>query len=313
MALTIHVNGSSNSLAHKGSSGIAKCTPPDVCKTPSPAGPVPIPYPVIISMASDLENGTTTVEVDGGNMAAIKDSDLSRCTGDEPGTAGGVVSSTNMKEAKWILYSFDVMLEGKNACRLSDKLTMNHANTACLGGWLQLPVIKGATAEEKVACAIYCCDRADYKQAKGKKAANRCARLGKKKHACVNHALKKHKADNPGDPVAQSIDTEKAFPPSMQSPSVGRVLKPDVKFGPNVIDAKFEPCQQPVKWGERFKHPTAPGRMWNAPLPPKEKDYFSIKGVKKVNCMTPDDADDKRDKTQCDCKVAQSRRSADVR
>ncbi|WP_192182794.1 DUF4150 domain-containing protein [Mesorhizobium amorphae] len=140
MSVTIHINGTSNSLAHKGSMGISKSTLPDVCKTPSPGGPVPIPYPIIISMSSDLTGGTTTVKVDGGNMAAIKGSELSRCTGDEPGTAGGVKSSTNMKEAAWILYSFDVKLDGKNACRLSDKLQMNHGNTVCLGGFIQGPV-----------------------------------------------------------------------------------------------------------------------------------------------------------------------------
>ncbi len=140
MAVTIHVNGTSNSLAHKGSMGIAKCTIPDVCKTPSPGGPVPVPYPVIISMSNSLAKGTKTVKVDGKNMAAIKGSELSRCNGDEPGTAGGVKSSTNMKEATWILYSFDVKMDGKNACRLSDKMMMNHGNTACLGGIIQQPV-----------------------------------------------------------------------------------------------------------------------------------------------------------------------------
>ncbi len=134
MAFTIHVNGRSNSLVHKGSLGIAKSTLPDVCKTPSPGGPVPIPYPVIVSMSSDLKKGTKTVKVEGKKSAAIKGSEFSRCTGDEPGTAGGVKSSTNMKEATWILYSFDVKLDGKNACRLSDKVMMNHGNTACLSG-----------------------------------------------------------------------------------------------------------------------------------------------------------------------------------
>ena len=148
MTVTIHVNGRSNSLVHKGSSGIAKSTLPDVCKTPSPGGPVPIPYPVIVSVSSDLRKGTKTVKVDGGNSAAIKDSELARCTGDEPGTAGGVKSSTNMKEATWILYSFDVKFEGKNTCRLSDKLMMNHANTACLAGFLQKLVDAGMTLEE---------------------------------------------------------------------------------------------------------------------------------------------------------------------
>jgi hypothetical protein len=140
MGVTIHVNGATNSLVHKGSMGIAKSTLPDVCKTPSPGGPVPIPYPVIVSMSSNLKKGTKTVKVDGKKMAAVKGSEFSRCSGDEPGTAGGVKSSTNMKEATWLLYSFDVKLDGKNACRLSDKMMMNHGNTACLGGVFQGPV-----------------------------------------------------------------------------------------------------------------------------------------------------------------------------
>jgi uncharacterized protein DUF4150 len=140
MPVTIHVNGTSNSLVHKGSMGIAKSTLPDVCKTPSPGGPVPIPYPIIISMSSQLVKGTTTVKVDGGNMAAIKGSELSMCNGDEAGTAGGVKSSTFMKEAAWLLYSFDVKMEGKNVCRLGDKMQMNHGNTACLSGFKQKPV-----------------------------------------------------------------------------------------------------------------------------------------------------------------------------
>ena len=143
MAVTIHVNGTSNSLVHKGSMGIAKNTLPDVCKTPGPGGTIPVPYVVIISMSNDLVKGTKTVKVDGGQMAAIKGSELSRCTGDEPGTAGGVKSSTNMKEATWITSSFDVKLDGKNACRLTDKMQMNHGNTVCLAGIQQIPVLAG--------------------------------------------------------------------------------------------------------------------------------------------------------------------------
>jgi len=104
-----------------------------VCKTPSPGGPVPIPYPIIISKASDLANGTTTVKADG-QPCAIKGSEFSRCTGDEAGTAGGVVSNVNMKEATWITYSFDVKMDGQNVCRFSDKMKMNHGNTVCMAG-----------------------------------------------------------------------------------------------------------------------------------------------------------------------------------
>lgn len=150
MAVTIHVNGKSNSLAHKGCMGITKSTIPDVCKTPSPGGPIPVPYPVIVSMSNSLAKGTKSVKVDGGNSAAIKGSEYSRCSGDEPGTAGGVKSSTNMKEATWILYSFDVKLEGKNACRLSDKMMMNHGNTACLMGTMHAPVPGDEACEDEI-------------------------------------------------------------------------------------------------------------------------------------------------------------------
>lgn len=158
MAVTIHVNGKSNSLVHKGSMGIAKSTLPDVCKTPSPGGPVPVPYPVIVSMSSDLKKGTKTVKVDGKKMAAVKGSEFSRCTGDEPGTAGGVKSSTNMKEATWILYSFDVKLDGKNACRLSDKMMMNHGNTACLSGVVNPQVV----ADDEIPDPPGDCDPAQF-------------------------------------------------------------------------------------------------------------------------------------------------------
>ncbi len=129
MPVTIAVN--KFSLSHKGANGIAAATIPDVCKTPSPGGPVPVPYPNI-ARSDSLAKGTKTIKADGGNMCANKGSEYSRSIGDEPGTAGGVKSSTNMKEAKWITYSMDVKLEGKNACRLSDKMTNNHENTVCL-------------------------------------------------------------------------------------------------------------------------------------------------------------------------------------
>ena len=153
MGLTVKVNGTMNGLVHKGSSHLAKNTAPDVCKTPSPGGPVPVPYPVIISKSSDLANGTTTVKADGGQMIAVKDCEYATCNGDEAGTAGGVVSSTNMKEAKFILYSFDVKMDGKNACRHGDKMTMNHQNTACLLGTFPTSVTVLATFPLDIDCS----------------------------------------------------------------------------------------------------------------------------------------------------------------
>ena len=125
MGVTVIVNGLT--LAHKGSGGVVAATIPDVCKTPSPGGPVPVPYPNI-SQSSDLSDGSSDVKADG-ELCCIKGCQLSRSNGDEEGTVGGVKSNVNMKEAKFILYSIDVKIEGKNACRLSDKLTCNSENT----------------------------------------------------------------------------------------------------------------------------------------------------------------------------------------
>jgi uncharacterized Zn-binding protein involved in type VI secretion len=119
-------------LTYKGTVGISMATIPDVCKTPTPGGPVPIPYPNIAEQSS-LDKGTTTVFAKG-KMIAIKGSQYSRSNGDEPGTAGGVKSNVNMKATDWITYSFDVKMDGKNACRHTDKKFHNNQNTVDLGG-----------------------------------------------------------------------------------------------------------------------------------------------------------------------------------
>jgi uncharacterized Zn-binding protein involved in type VI secretion len=129
MSLTVGANSLVPGLtvAHKGSNGISTAMAPDVCKTPSPGGPIPVPYPNI-ARSSTLSDGTTTVKTDG-EMAAIKGSKYASSNGDEAGTAGGVVSSVNMKEAEWVSFSFDVKMEGKNVCRLQDVMTHNKKNT----------------------------------------------------------------------------------------------------------------------------------------------------------------------------------------
>jgi len=163
--VTIKVNGVSHSLVHKGSNGISAATIPDVCKTPSPGGPVPIPYPNI-SQSMMLAKGTTTVTADGGMMVAIKGSEFSASNGDNAGVAGGVKSGTFMKESTWILYSFDVKMDGQNACRLTDKKFQNHGNTVDLGGLAQAPV--EAWPELMVICGLVCtCDKAPIESKSG--------------------------------------------------------------------------------------------------------------------------------------------------
>lgn len=205
MPVTVKVNGTSNSLVHKGSNGISVATIPDVCKTPSPAGPVPLPYPNI-SQSATLDKGTKTVKADGGMMIAIKGSEYSLSNGDNAGVAGGVKSSTFMKESTWILYSFDVKMDGKNACRLTDKKFQNHENTADLAGNLQMPV-SGAPPE--LQAIADCCNKAvDCKPPDDTK---NCTSRGRHKHTCCQDAINRRKA-TPGD--WNNVTPEEYHPPT---------------------------------------------------------------------------------------------------
>jgi hypothetical protein len=125
MPATVNVNNLT--VVHAGSSGIAMSFP-DVCKTPSPAGPVPIPYPNI-AQSSDTADGSSTVKVDG-NPIMLKSSNFKMSTGDEAGSAMGVVSNKIKGKAVPINASFDVKVDGKNVFRLTDPMQTNCGNPA---------------------------------------------------------------------------------------------------------------------------------------------------------------------------------------
>jgi uncharacterized Zn-binding protein involved in type VI secretion len=123
MPCTVHnITG----FAHKGSGGMSMVFP-DVCKTPAPPGPpVPIPYPNV-GKSADTSQGTTTVKADG-CMVMVKGAKYMMSTGDEAGSVGGVMSGVFKQECEFLLYSFNVMLDGKNVCRMGDMLWHNKKN-----------------------------------------------------------------------------------------------------------------------------------------------------------------------------------------
>src|SRR5688500_11562571 len=84
-------------------SGGVVAASPDVCKTPTPIGPVPIPYPNI-ARSADLADGSATVTIDGAPVC-LKTSTLKTSTGDEAGSAGGIVSGTTKGKATPITWS----------------------------------------------------------------------------------------------------------------------------------------------------------------------------------------------------------------
>ncbi|GAK16862.1 LOW QUALITY PROTEIN: hypothetical protein JCM19053_1892 [Vibrio sp. JCM 19053] len=144
MGVTVGANGLS--VVHKGSGGEANATLPDVCLTKVGKPVVPIPYGNN-AKSVDLAGGTTTVSMDGGNSVAIKGSTFSKSTGDAGGDRKGVSSGTIEAEAKFISASPTVKFEGKGVCRLSDQMTMNKANTVCLGG-VQNPSVSVSEEQE---------------------------------------------------------------------------------------------------------------------------------------------------------------------
>ena len=88
---------------------------PDVCKTPSPAGPIPIPYPNM-AMMNQASAGTCTKKVKVVNKPALTSkSKVPMTSGDEAGSAGGVVSSKIKGEAMFIKTSMKVKFEGNPA------------------------------------------------------------------------------------------------------------------------------------------------------------------------------------------------------
>jgi hypothetical protein len=120
---TVYAN--KRGVVHKGSGGM-NTTFPDVCKTPTPGGPIPIPYPNI-GQSSNTSGGPSSVKTDG-QMPMVKGAKYTMSSGDEAGSVGGVVSSTFKGECEFMMYSFDVKFEGKNVCRLGDPMFHNKKN-----------------------------------------------------------------------------------------------------------------------------------------------------------------------------------------
>lgn len=122
MGKTVDANG--RSILHKGHGMTHTCAPPDVCKTPSPGGPIPIPY-VNIAMDSDLADGADSVQIEGNPLANVS-AKISTSSGDEAGTAGGGILSSKTKGAvTWKVGSLDVKAEGKMVVRFGDNAFHN--------------------------------------------------------------------------------------------------------------------------------------------------------------------------------------------
>lgn len=84
--------------------------PTDACKTPSPAGPVPMPYPNIAKCSDGKGSSKVKVKT---KQALRKGDKVMMSMGDEAGAAMGLVSSKIKGPAEFMLGSPLVKVEGK--------------------------------------------------------------------------------------------------------------------------------------------------------------------------------------------------------
>ena len=106
---------------------------PDVCLTPTPAGPVPIPYPNI-STGATANPATTALTVLTDGMPSLNQmSQILISNGDNAGVNMGVASGMVMGPTEFILGSFTVLKQGAPAQRLTSMTGHNGLSMNCPG------------------------------------------------------------------------------------------------------------------------------------------------------------------------------------
>jgi hypothetical protein len=90
---------------------------PDVCLTPSPVGPIPVPYPNLGTSA--MTPGSVKNVLFGCTPAVNQMANIAMTSGDEAGAAAGVVSHMIKGQGMWIMGSVALLVGGTPAMRLT--------------------------------------------------------------------------------------------------------------------------------------------------------------------------------------------------
>lgn len=114
--------------ARKTGQAIVVCTSPDVCRTPMGDSTPPVPYQITANF-SDSASVSPNVRFGGDPVFILDQSIITRVTGDEPGTAGGVRSGTNVNIVEPVEASKTVRVNKKRVVRHNDACKMNNGNT----------------------------------------------------------------------------------------------------------------------------------------------------------------------------------------
>ena len=110
-------------VAFKSSNGMTTAFP-DVCETPTPAGPIPIPYPNI-AMSGDTTKGSKKVKIAGKDVTT-KSSNVEKSIGDEAGVRKWAISPPNrkniiaVKNSEFAAGAYPIRVGGKLVIRSPD-------------------------------------------------------------------------------------------------------------------------------------------------------------------------------------------------
>jgi hypothetical protein len=106
---------------------------PDVCKTPTPAGPVPIPYPNI-SDCTAANPATTGKKLLLDFIPSVHQmTQVLISSGDEPGVAMGVVSNTIKGPTRFMAGTPSLLIQGFPAMRVTSVTAQNGMAANCPG------------------------------------------------------------------------------------------------------------------------------------------------------------------------------------
>ena len=99
---------------------------PDVCLTPSPAGPVPVPYPNVAAgpMGSPAVNHVLFMATPAHTLAT----QVSLTNGDNAGVATGMASGTVMGPSRHLTGAFTTLVGGMPATRVTSTSLQNSTN-----------------------------------------------------------------------------------------------------------------------------------------------------------------------------------------
>lgn len=111
--------------------------PMDVCKVPTPAGPVPAPF-VNIAMAAQINPATASPNVRFANLPAANTMSMILMSSGNEGSAGGVVSGMVKGPARYTLGSAIVSVNGLPAARLNSMVQQNGTPAANQPNGLQV-------------------------------------------------------------------------------------------------------------------------------------------------------------------------------